>query len=135
MLRTQHPTDGQTGRIKFFQMADVGFSGARLARLVGKAQGQYVTALEKDGAADKAGLKLGDVILSLDSNKLYSRDDVADFLGVSRPETKVKTGSGRRGLRRLRCCTTTRPGRAGWSRYRVHLRRRRPSSRSRSRPR
>lgn len=57
---------------------------------VGCINGQYVKALEKDGPADKAGLKEGDVILSLDSNKLYSRDDLRDFLSVTKAEAKVE---------------------------------------------
>jgi predicted metalloprotease with PDZ domain len=57
---------------------------------VGCTNGQYVKAVERDGPADKAGLKQGDVILSLDSNKLYSRDDLADFLRVMKPGAKVR---------------------------------------------
>lgn len=57
---------------------------------VGCINGQYVKAVEKDGPADKAGLKEGDVILSLDSNKLYSRDDLRDFLSVTKAEAKVE---------------------------------------------
>jgi serine protease Do len=57
---------------------------------VGCINGQYVKAVDKDGPADKAGLKEGDVILSLDSNRLYSRDDLLDFLGVTKAEAKVE---------------------------------------------
>jgi len=57
---------------------------------VGCTNGQYVKAVEKGGPADKAGLKEGDVLLSLDSNKLYSKDDLADFLRVTKPGTKVE---------------------------------------------
>jgi S1-C subfamily serine protease len=56
---------------------------------VGCINGQFVKSVEKDGPADKAGLKEGDVILALDSNKLYSRDDLRDFLSVSKAEAKV----------------------------------------------
>jgi serine protease Do len=56
---------------------------------VGCINGQYVKAVEKDGPADKAGLKEGDIILSLDSNKLYSRDDLRDFLSVTKADTRV----------------------------------------------
>jgi S1-C subfamily serine protease len=61
-----------------------------LGTLVGRVQGQYVSSVEKGGPADKAGLKPGDVLLVLDANKLYSRDDVEDFLGVSKPGAPVK---------------------------------------------
>jgi membrane-associated protease RseP (regulator of RpoE activity) len=57
---------------------------------VGCINGQYVKAVEKGGPADTAGLKEGDVILSLDSNRLYSRDDLLDFLRVAKPEAKVE---------------------------------------------
>src|SRR5262249_62287830 len=57
---------------------------------VGCINGQYVKAVEKDGPADKAGLKEGDVILALDSNQLYSRDDLRDFLSVTKAEATVQ---------------------------------------------
>jgi S1-C subfamily serine protease len=57
---------------------------------VGCINGQYVKAVEKDGPANKAGLKEGDVILSLDSNRLYSGDDLRDFLSVTKAEAKVE---------------------------------------------
>jgi S1-C subfamily serine protease len=56
---------------------------------VGCTNGQYIKAVEKGGAADRAGLKEGDVILALDPNKLYSRDDLLDFIGVAKPEAQV----------------------------------------------
>lgn len=62
----------------------------QLDKSVGKIQGQYVIGLEKDGPAEKAGLKAGDVLLTLEANKLFSRDDIEDFLLVSRPDSKVK---------------------------------------------
>jgi C-terminal processing protease CtpA/Prc len=62
----------------------------QLAKLVGRTQGQYVTAVEKDGSAEQAGLKAGDVVLALDANKVFSRDDIEDFLQVSQPGSTVK---------------------------------------------
>jgi C-terminal processing protease CtpA/Prc len=62
----------------------------QLAKLVGRTQGQYISAVEKDGSADKAGLKASDVVLALDANKVFSRDDIEDFLQVSQPDSKVK---------------------------------------------
>jgi S1-C subfamily serine protease len=61
-----------------------------LGKLVGRVQGQYVASVEKGGPAEKAGLKPGDVLLVLDANKVFSRDDIDDFLRVSRPGAKVK---------------------------------------------
>jgi C-terminal processing protease CtpA/Prc len=62
----------------------------QLDKLVGKIQGQYVRNVDKDGPAEKAGLKAGDVLLALDANKVFSRDDIEDFLRVSQPDSKVK---------------------------------------------
>jgi predicted metalloprotease with PDZ domain len=62
----------------------------QLARLIGKVQGQYVSTLAKDGPAENAGLKAGDVLLALDANTICSRDDLEDFLRVSAPGTKVR---------------------------------------------
>lgn len=62
----------------------------QLGKLVGKVQGQYVSAVSKGGPTEKAGLKAGDVLLSLDANKIFSRDDIEDFIRVSQPGAKVK---------------------------------------------
>ena len=62
----------------------------QLGKLVGKVQGQFVRSVDKDGPAEKAGLKPGDVLLVLDANKVFSRDDIEDFLRVSHPGTQVK---------------------------------------------
>jgi membrane-associated protease RseP (regulator of RpoE activity) len=62
----------------------------QLDKLVGKIQGQYIIAVEKDGPAAKAGLKAGDVLLALDANKVFSRDEIDDLLRVSTPGSKVK---------------------------------------------
>jgi predicted metalloprotease with PDZ domain len=61
-----------------------------LTTLVGCRNGQYLKTVEKGGPAEKAGLKEGDIILALDKNLLFSRDDLADFLRVSKPGSKVE---------------------------------------------
>jgi membrane-associated protease RseP (regulator of RpoE activity) len=62
----------------------------QLSKWVGKTQGQCVSGLDKGGSAEKAGLKVGDVLVALDANKVFSRDDIEDFLRVSRPGSSVK---------------------------------------------
>jgi predicted metalloprotease with PDZ domain len=62
----------------------------QLVKLVGRVQGQYVSGVDNGGPAENAGLKAGDVLLALDANKLFSRDDIEDFLRVSHPDSKVK---------------------------------------------
>ena len=79
----------------------------QLGRLVGKVQGQYVSGLDKDGPADKAGLKAGDVLLVLDANKVFSRDDIEDFLRVSEPGAKVKVLVKRAGTYKEETVTVT----------------------------
>ncbi len=55
-----------------------------------RAHGQIVTAVSKDSATAKAGIQKGDVVLKLDQNEIFSQDDIADFLRVSKPGQKVK---------------------------------------------
>ncbi len=54
-----------------------------------KIQGQIVSEVSEDGAAVKAGIQKGDAILKLDENGIFSQDDIADFLRVSKPDQKV----------------------------------------------
>lgn len=61
-----------------------------LTQLKHSPNGLYLTAVDKDGPADKAGLRKGDVLLAIDDNKMFSQDDLNDFLGVSHPRTKVR---------------------------------------------
>ncbi len=68
-----------------------------LDQLKGRPAGQYVTAIEEGGPAEKAGLQVGDVVVTLHANKLYSRDDLDDFLRVSQPGAKVKASVKRAG--------------------------------------
>jgi len=51
--------------------------------------GRLVTEVAPDSAAANAGLKVDDVLLRLGNNALYSADDMADFLSVSKPGDKV----------------------------------------------
>lgn len=61
-----------------------------LNRLKHSPNGLYLTAIDKGGAAEKAGLKKGDVLLALDENKMFSQDDLNDFLQVSHTGTRVQ---------------------------------------------
>ncbi|MAG58120.1 MAG: hypothetical protein CMJ83_17685 [Planctomycetes bacterium] len=54
-----------------------------------RTQGQIVTEVDPKGPAARAGLERGDAILALNANTLFSRDDVEDFLRVTKPGTKV----------------------------------------------
>ena len=54
-----------------------------------RVQGQVVTEVEDDGVADKGGITVGDIVLKLGANEVFSQDDIADFLRVSQPSQKV----------------------------------------------
>lgn len=55
-----------------------------------RVNGQMVTGVVKGGPADRAGLQKGDMILKLDENAIYSRDDIDDFERAAKPGQKVK---------------------------------------------
>ena len=53
-------------------------------------RGQIITHVAKASPAARAGLEIGDVVLKLDHNELYSFDDIRDFTATSRPGRHVK---------------------------------------------
>ena len=54
-----------------------------------RVQGQLISSVQKGSPASRAGVKPGEVLLALDNNAIYSRDDVQDFLRTSKPKQKV----------------------------------------------
>lgn len=54
-----------------------------------RVRGQIVTKLAADGVAAAAGIKVGDVLIQLDRNEIFSQDDIADFLRVAKPGQEV----------------------------------------------
>jgi predicted metalloprotease with PDZ domain len=78
-----------------------------LDQLKGCPAGQFVSAVEKGGPAEKAGLQAGDMLVALDANKFYSRDDLDDFLRVSEPGAKVKATVKRAGTFKEETLTVT----------------------------
>lgn len=52
--------------------------------------GAYITYLQKDGAAEKAGLLKNDVILKLDDKSVNSRSDFDEYLAYKSPGEKIK---------------------------------------------
>lgn len=52
--------------------------------------GRVIDSLEPDGAVASAGIEVGDVLLSIGENDLYSADDIADYLAVSKPGQSAK---------------------------------------------
>ncbi len=51
--------------------------------------GVYITKVVEDGPVAKAGIKNGDVLLSIDKEKIYTADQVTKMLQVYKPEQKV----------------------------------------------
>jgi len=54
-----------------------------------RAQGQVVVDVTRGGAAEKAGIMRDDVILKFGTNKVFSQDDIADYLRVQKPKDRV----------------------------------------------
>lgn len=54
-----------------------------LGAIAGRWCGRLVTSVEEGGPASKAGLAVGDVLLRVGANDLYSQDDLDDVLRVA----------------------------------------------------
>ena len=52
-------------------------------------QGQVVTRLAKGGAAAKAGIRKGDIILKIEKVEIFSQDDIRDIVMVRKPGQKI----------------------------------------------
>ena len=55
-----------------------------------RVRGQIIEVVADASPAAQAGLRRGDVVVSLDDNDIYSRDDIRDFLNTSSPGRKVR---------------------------------------------
>lgn len=53
-------------------------------------KGAYVKRVEEDSPADKAGLKKGDIIITVDSEKIFSPDDLIEVIGDKKPGDRVE---------------------------------------------
>jgi len=51
--------------------------------------GRVIDALDAGGPAERAGLRVGDVIVSADGVRLFSQDDLDDLLRVSEPGQSI----------------------------------------------
>lgn len=60
-------------------------------------EGALVAAVEPDAPAQKAGIEVGDVILSVDSTKIESSADLARFVANTKPGANVKAEVWRKG--------------------------------------
>jgi len=55
-----------------------------------KAEGAVISSVEKGGAADKAGLEAGDVVLKFDGKTVISSSDLPRMVAMTKPGSKVK---------------------------------------------
>lgn len=76
---------------------------ADLAQTFGLAEptGALIARVEPDSAADKAGLKAGDVVLSVDGEKVGESSDLPRIIGDKRPDTAVKLEIWRDGTKQI----------------------------------
>lgn len=51
--------------------------------------GVYISKIVEDGPVDKAGLESGDVLLSIDKEKIYTPDQVTKMLKIYKPDQQV----------------------------------------------
>ncbi len=52
-------------------------------------RGQVIASVHPKSPAERAGLRIGDVLIGLDDNDIYSFDDIRDFVATSVPGRKV----------------------------------------------
>jgi len=57
--------------------------------IAGRVNGTVVEEVAADGPAAKAGIARGDVVLVIDSNRIYSDDDVQDFVRAASAGRKI----------------------------------------------
>ncbi len=60
-------------------------------------RGQVIRRVESGSPAESAGLGVGDALIGLDQNDIYSSDDVRDFVATSSPGRKVQVRVKRKG--------------------------------------
>ncbi|MGN6646792.1 MAG: trypsin-like peptidase domain-containing protein [Cytophaga sp.] len=77
---------------KAFMGAEVNELNSAIAKQLNLSSldGTYITYLQKDGAADKAGLVKNDVLLKLDDKAINSRSDFDEYIAYKSPGEKVK---------------------------------------------
>ncbi len=63
---------------------------AQLSDIIPQGQGVLVRSISKDSPAEKAGLKVNDVLLSLDDQKLYSASQLSGLIRTAKPDSEVK---------------------------------------------
>lgn len=77
--------------------SDVGYLGIEgkevsesYAKAFGMPKGLYVYAVDKDSAADKAGIKAGDIITSINGRSINTMDDLKNILSYKKYDTEIE---------------------------------------------
>ncbi len=95
-----------------FDKPDHGFLGVQLkdlncqlSKYFGVTSGVLIEEIIEDSAAEKAGLKAGDVIIKIEDTKIGNGGDVIAFMQDTKPEDKVKVCVKRKGKNKSRKVT------------------------------
>ncbi len=78
-------------------------------------KGAYVKRVEDDSPAERGGLKEGDIIISVDKEKIFSPDDLIEVIGNKRPGDNVEVSYIRNGKEGK--CNVTLSRRKEWTWY------------------
>jgi S1-C subfamily serine protease len=78
-------------------------------------KGAYIKRVEDGSPADKAGLKEGDIIISVDKERIFSPDDLVEVIGNRKPGEHVEIGFIRD--KKESKCTVTLAKRKEWTWY------------------
>jgi serine protease Do len=68
-----------------------------VGRVYGFKNGVLVSAISKGGPAEQAGLKVGDIITSVDGKQVKDGDELVTIISAKKPGSMVKIGYGRNG--------------------------------------
>lgn len=68
-----------------------------IARVYGAKAGVTISSVTPDGPADKAGLKIGDTITSVNSKQVKNGDELVNEISAEKPGSKIKIGYERGG--------------------------------------
>jgi membrane-associated protease RseP (regulator of RpoE activity) len=66
-----------------------GSLGSQLSEIIPKGQGVLVRSVSRGSPAEKAGIKINDVLLSADDQKLYSAAQLSGLIRSAKPESKI----------------------------------------------
>lgn len=101
-----------------FKIAPKGYIGVLVDTVpkgIEPEKGAYVKRVDDNSPADRAGLKKGDIIISVDKGKIFSPDDLVEVIGNKRPGERVEIGFIRD--KKENKCTVTLGKRKEWTWY------------------